>query len=174
MAKADLRAVGITAGVTRHRVAASATRTYAGKPLKSTLPYTTGVATAAGNTVAQCADNEPIIGTDEFRGICSQDFTTTSITDTTIIAHYTEAISFIPYATKVRGQAETKANIDTQTELTGVLGDLTRFHRSSAPVYRIQAGGEADTGGLQIVDGNISRGTLDCFVDARVMRSDVT
>lgn len=168
-----MRAVGITAGVTRHRVAASATRGYAGDPLMNTPAYTTGVANAAGNTVVVVTDNKPTIGTDEFKGICSKDFETTSPTDATIIAHYTEAISFIPYATKVRGKIETAANVDTQTELTGVLGDLTRFHLASGD-YRIQAPGEADTGGLQIVDGNFSRGTLDCFVDARAMRTDVT
>lgn len=163
--------VGITAGNQRLRVAASATRTYFGEPLKLTPTYTTG--TSGTNTVSQCADNEPTIGTDEFKGICQKDFETTSATDATIIAHYTLSALFIPYATKVRGKAETKANIDTQTELTGVLFDLTRFHLASSS-YRIQAGGEADTGGLQIVDGNTVRGTLDCVVDARAMRSDVT
>lgn len=172
MAKFDISTIGITAGNVRMRVAASATRSYVGEPLGTTPSYTTGVSDT--NTVRQLADNETVIGTHEFKGICAKDFQVTSATDATIVAHYTLVSCPIPYATKIRGRVETAASIDTQAELTGVLFDLTRFHRSSAPVYRIQAGGEADTGPLQIVDGNTSRGTLDCFVDARAMRIDVT
>lgn len=111
--------------------------------------------------------------TDDFVGILSKDMETTSTTDTTIIAHYTRVSCPIPYCTRLRGKVETAANIDTQAELTGVLFDLTRFHLASS-AYRIQAGGEADAGGLQIVDGNITRGTVDVVVDARALRSDVS
>lgn len=169
MSKFDLRAVGITAGVTRHRVAASATRGRVGEPLMMTPTYSSGVSDS--NTVIVVTDAKPVVGTDEFKGICSQDFEVDSAA--TVIAHYTEAVSFIPYATKVRGKAKTAANIDTQSELTGVLNDLTVFDLTSS-AYTIDAGGAADAGGLQIVDGNISRGTVDCFVDARAMRTDVT
>jgi len=169
MAKFDMRAVGITAGNMRQRVAASATRAYAGEPLMMTPTYTTGVSDV--NTVIVVTDNGPTIGTDEWKGLCAKDFEVDSAAAVT--AHYTDVTQFIPYATKVRGKAETKANIDTQTELTGVLNDITRFHLASSS-YRIQAGGEADTGALQIVDGNTSRGTLDCVVDARAFRTDIT
>ena len=169
MAKHDLQTVGITAGNTRMRVAASATRSYAGEPLMTTPSYTTGVSDV--NTVIVCTDNTPVIGTNEFKGICAKDFEVDSAA--TVTAHYTVVTGPIPYATKIRGRAETKATIDTQTELTAVLQDITRFHLASS-AYRIQAGGEADTGPLQIVDGNTVRGTLDCFVDARAMRTDVT
>lgn len=167
--KHDLRAVGITAGTARARVAASATRGYAGEPLMTTPTYTTGVSDV--NTVVVVTNDKPTIGTDEFKGLCSKDFEVD--TAAAVIAHYTELTMFIPYATKVRGKAETVANLDTQSELTGLLYDLTRFHLASS-TYRIQAPGEADTGGLQIVDGNIAKGTLDCVVDARAMRTDVT
>ena len=170
MAKFDIETVGITAGNIRMRVAASATRSYVGEPLGTTPSYTTGVTDV--NTVRQLADNETVIGTHEFRGICAKDFAVDSAA--TVIAQYTSVTCPIPYATLIRGKVETSGNIDTQTELTGVLGDITRFHRSATPNYRIQAGGEADTGPLQIVDGNTTRGTLDCFVDARAMRTDVT
>ena len=170
MSKFDLMAVGITAGVTRARVAASATDTKVGEPLMTSPTYTSG--TSDVNTVIQCADNTPTIGTNEFKGLCAQDFVKNSAG--TVTAHYTRVTNFIPYATKVRGKVETAANIDTQSELTGVLNDLTRFHRSSTPVYAIQAGGEAYTGALQICDGNIARGTVDCYVDARAFRSDIS
>ena len=169
MARYDIKVVGVTAGVNRYRVAASATRGYAGEPVMTTPTYTTG--TTNSNTVIVVTDNKPTIGTDDFIGILAQDMSVNS--SGTVLASYTRVSCPIPYCTRIRGKAETKANIDTQTELTGVLFDLTRFHLASS-AYRIQAGGEADTGGLQIVDGSITRGTLDCVVDARVMRSDVT
>lgn len=171
MAKFDISTVGITAGNVRARVAASATRSYVGEPLMTTPTYSSG--TTNTNTVTAVTDNKPTIGTDDFQGICAKDFTTTSATDTTIVAHYTSITRPIPYATLIRGRVETTGNIDTQTELTGVLFDLTRFHLASS-AYRIQAGGEADAGGLQIADGNTSRGTVDCWVDARAFRSDVS
>jgi len=110
--------------------------------------------------------------TDDFIGVLAKDFDVNSAG--TVIAQYTRVTCPIPYCTRIRGRVETTANIDTQAELTGVLFDLTRFDNSTATVYRIQAGGEADTGGLQIVDGSITRYWLDCVVDARAMRTDVT
>lgn len=169
MAKHDIEIKGVTAGVNRYRVAASATRGYAGEPVMHTPTYTTGVSST--NTIIVVSDNKPTIGTDDFVGVLVKDMTVNS--SGTVLVGYERVACPIPYCTRLRGKAETSGNIDTQTELTGVLFDLTRFHLASS-AYRIQAGGEADTGGLQIVDGNISRGTLDVVVDARAMRSDVT
>lgn len=170
MAKFDLEVKGITAGVNRYRVAASATRSYAGEPVMTTPTYSGG--TTNSNTVIRVSDNKPTIGTDDFVGVLVKDFEVSSAA--VVTAHYTKVACPIPYATRIRGKAETKANIDTQTELTGVLFDLTRFDNSTTTSYKIQAGGEADAGGLQIVDGSITRGTLDVVVDARAMRSDIS
>lgn len=164
-----MTAVGITAGTQRYRVAASATRGYAGDPLMTTPTYSSGEAST--NTVVVITDGKPVIGTDEFKGICSKGFEIDSAG--TVTAHYTNAIAFIPHATKVRGKAKTAANIDTQTELTGVIGDATVFDLTSG-VYTIDVAGVSDGGALHIIDGNITRGTVDCVVDARAFRVDVT
>ena len=55
-----MKAVGITAGNMRQRVAASATRAYVGEPLMITPTYTTGVSDE--NTVIVVTDNGPTIG----------------------------------------------------------------------------------------------------------------
>lgn len=170
MAKFDLETRGITAGINRWRVATSATRALSGEPLINTPSYTTGVTNS--NVVIQCANDQPVIGTHEWRGLCAQDFEVDSAA--VVTAHYTKSVMYIPYATKCRGRIETTASMDTQAELTGFIGDLTRFHRSATPDYRIQVGGEADTGPLQVVDGNFSKGTVDCVVDGRAFRTDVT
>lgn len=173
MAKFDLRTVGITSGTTRYRVAASATRGYVGEPVQFSNP-TRGSGTTSVNTVTICADNDPVIGTDEFVGICAQDFVDSSGGVTgTVIAQYTDVEVPIPYATKIRGKAETKADIDTQSELTGVLGDYTEFALTSS-TFTIKSTAAAETGGLMIVDGNLTKGELDVFVDPRVMRKAVS
>lgn len=169
MSKFDLQVKGITGGNLRQRVAASATRGRVGEPVMTTPTYTSGVSNV--NTVVVITDAKPTIGTDEFKGVCAKDFEVNAAG--TVIAHYTSITQFIPYVTRVRGKAKTFANIDTQAELTGVLYDLTVFDLTASK-YTIDAGGAADTGGLQIVDGNINRGTVDCVVDARAFRADIS
>jgi len=173
MAKFDLRTVGITAGVTRMRVAASATRGYVGEPVQYSNP-TRGSGTTSVNVVTVCADNDPVIGTDEFAGINAEDFKDSAGKTTgTVVAQYADVDVPIPYATKIRGKAETAADIDTQAELTGVLRDYTEFALVSSAYY-IKSTAAAETGALMIVDGNISRGTLDVVVDGRAYRKAVS
>lgn len=167
--RTDVRAIGITAGNWEMRVAASATRGYFGEPLMTTPSYTTG--TSDVNTVVVVTDNKPTVATDEFKGICAKDFEVNS--SGTVIAHKTLVTAPIPYATRLRAKAETKANIDTDSELLGVFFDFTRFALTSGTYYFV-AGGEANTGGLQIVQGNSIRGTLDAVVDARTMRTVIS
>ena len=173
MAKFDLRTVGITAGITRARVAASATRGYVGEPVQFSNP-TRGSGTTSINVVTICADNDPVIGTDEFVGLCAQDFLDTNGKATgTVVAHYTDVERPIPFATKIRGKAETSGSVDTQAELTGLIGDYGAFGLSGSD-FTIQTGGENETYGLQICDGNFSKGTLDVYVDPRAMRKAVS
>ena len=169
MAKFDLEVRGITGGNLRRRVAASATRGRVGEPLMTTPTYSSGTTNA--NTVVVVTDAKPVIGTDEFKGICAKDFEVDSAG--TVTAHYTSVTQFIPNVTRVRGKAKTAANIDTQTELTGVLDDTTVFDLTGS-TYTIDVGGVSDGGALSIVDGNTTRGTVDCVVDARAFRTDVT
>lgn len=169
MARGDLQCIGVSAGAHPFRVAASATRFYAGEPMNFAGTYSSGVASA--NTVVVLTDAKPVIGTDLFVGIAAKD-ALPRVTGT-IVAHETKVIVPIPYATRIRGKAKTVANVDTDTELLGVLWDVVLFDLTST-VYTIDETAAADTSGLTIVDGIPSKGTLDVTVDARAMRADIS
>ena len=172
MAKFDIRTIGLTGGNLRQRVAASATRVYVGEPVMTTPTYTTGATNA--NTVVALTTNKPTVGTDEFRGICAKDFLDANGKTTgTVVAQYTSVTQYIPHVTRARGKGTTYASIDTQAELTGILGDTARFVLTGT-AYTIESGGGANAGGLQIVDGSITRGTLDATVDARAFRTVIS
>lgn len=169
MAKADLSVVGISAGARPFRVAASATRFYAGEPINFAGTYSSGVASV--NTVVVLTDAKPVIGTDCFVGISARDATVN--TAGTVIAHQTQVEVPIPNATLIRGNAKTKTNVDTDSELLGVLWDVVLFDLTAA-VYTIDETAAADTSGLTIQNGNPALGTLDVVVDARAMRADIS
>ena len=163
----DLTVKGISAGARPFRVAASATRFYAGEPMNFLGTYTNGVSNT--NTVVVLTDGKPVIGTDAFVGIAAKNASGTG----TLVAHTTSVIVPIPMVTRISGRAKTTGNVDTDAELLGVLWDLVLFDLTSA-VYTIDETGAADTSGLTIVDGDISRQTLDVIVDPRVMRADIS
>lgn len=169
MAKHDLRVVGISAGARPYRVAASATRFYAGEPINFAGTYTSGAASV--NTVVVMTDAKPVIGTDNFIGVAARDASVNS--SSTVIAHTTQVTVPIPEVTTIRGKAKTATNIDTDAELLGVLFDVVLFDLTSS-VYTIDETAAADTSGLRIVNGNVSKGTLDVVVDARAMRADIS
>lgn len=168
MAKFDCEVIGAS-HADEFRVAASATRARAGEPLEFNGTYTSGVASV--NTVVQAADATPVIGTDNFVGICSKDFEVDSAG--TVTAHKTLARVPIPHYTKIRALAKTKANIDTDAELLGVLWDLVLFDVTSSE-FTIDETAAADTSGLIVRNGNTSRGTLDVVIDARAFRADIS
>ncbi len=166
MSRADLKCIGLSGGVRPFRVAASATRFYAGEPMMKTVTYSSGAANV--NTVVVLTDGKPTVGTDEFIGIAAKDASGTG----TLVAHTTAVTVPIPHVTKIRGRAKTAANVDTDAELLAILGDFVLFDLTSA-VYTIDDTAAADTAGLQIVDGNTAKSTLDVVVDARAMRLKV-
>lgn len=91
----------------------------------------------------------------------------------TIVAHETHLARPVAYCGRIRGKAEVAASIDTQTELTAILQDVTLIDYSATgasdggELYTIkEADSGADTSGLEIVDGNIFKGTLDVIVCA--------
>lgn len=169
MAKADLEVIGISGGARPYRVAASVTRAYSGEPINFAGTYTTGAASV--NTVVVLTDGKPVIGTDNFVGVLHTDFKVNS--SGTVIAHTTRVSVPIPYITRIRGNAKTPANVDTDAELLAILWDFVLFDLTSS-VYTIDDTATADTSGLTIVDGIIAKGKLDVIVDARAMRADVT
>mgnify|MGYP001602200943 FL=1 len=164
----DVTVIGAAANQ-KYRVAASATRFYAGEPLEFNGTYTTGVASA--NTVVQAADGTPVIGTDNFPGIAAEDAPVG--TDTTVDADWVTVTEPIPHFTRMRAKAKTTTNVDSLTELIGVLWDFALFDLTSS-TFTIDETAAADTSGLIIKGGIWEQGLIDVVVDARAMRADIT
>lgn len=166
--KIDVSVIG-TSAVQKHRVAASATRFYAGEPINFAGTYSSGVASV--NTVVVLTDGKPVIGTDNFVGIAAQDAPVGS--DTTVDADWVDVTEPIANFTRMRAKAKTAANVDTLSELIGLLWDVVLFDLTST-VYTIDETGAADTSGLTIKGGIFEQGLVDVTVDPRAMRADVS
>lgn len=167
MTRGDITVLG-PSGAFPYRVAASATRGYAGEPINSLSVGTSGAGSV--NTVVVMTDTKPIIGTDAFVGIAAKNMKVN--TAGTVLAHKLQVAVPFPNYTRMRGAAKVKANLDTDTELLAILWDYVTFDLTSA-VYTIDDTAAADGSGLLIVDGIPAKGTLDVTVDARCMRTDV-
>jgi len=166
--KIDVGVIGISA-VQKHRVAASATRFYAGEPIIFAGTYTSGVASV--NTVVVLTDGKPVIGTDNFVGVSAQDAPVG--TDTTVDADWVDIVEVIPNFTRMRAKAKTTGNVDTLTELVGLLWDFVLFDLTTG-VYTIDETAAADTSGLTIRGGIWEQSMLDVVVDPRAMRADIS
>lgn len=165
MSRADISFSGIDGGNQPRRVAASATRFYAGEPANSILTLSSGAANV--NTVVVLTDTKPRVGTDSFQGIFAVDAQVNS--SATVIAHKTSVTVPIPHVTRIRGRAKTAANVDTDAELLAILFDAVDFDLTTG-AYTIDDTAASNASGLQIVDGNIAKQTLDCTIDARALR----
>jgi len=164
----DISVIGSSV-VQKHRVAASATRFYVGEPINFAGTYTSGVASV--NTVVVLTDGKPVIGTDSFVGVASQDAPVG--TDTTVDADWVDVIEVIPNFTRMRSKAKTTANCDSLSELVALLWDLVLFDLTST-VYTIDETAAADTSGLTIKGGIYEQGMIDVTVDPRAMRADIS
>lgn len=167
MTKADLTVIGISCGARPFRVAASATRYFAGEPANSLATFSSGAASV--NTIVVLTDNKPVIGTDDFVGVFAQSAPGTG----TVTAHTTLVDVPIPNATLIRGRAKTATNVDTDAELLLILWDAVVFDLT-AGAYTIDDTAQANTGGLVIQNGDITKQTLDVWVDARAMRTQIS
>lgn len=167
MAKHDIRVVGVSYGARPFRVAASATRFYAGEPAMRTPTYSSGASNV--NTVIVLTDTKPRVATDDFVGIFAKDATGTG----TLVAHTTQVVVPVPNCTLIRGRAKTAANVDTDAELIAILNDLVDFDLTTA-VYTIDDTATSNASALQIVNGNTAKSTLDCIVDARGLRTVIS
>ena len=73
----------------------------------------------------------------------------------------------------MRAKAKTTTNVDSLTELIGVLWDFALFDLTSS-TFTIDETAAADTSGLIIKGGIWEQGLIDVVVDARAMRADIT
>lgn len=164
----DLSVHGLQ-GSLKVRQAASATRVEAGEPMHSLAALTTG--TSDVNNYVLAAADTPVIGTHKLGGVAnkgSQPFSTG-----TVVASEISLARPVPYCGVLRGKAETAASIDTESEILGIIQDVTLIDYSATgasdggELYTIkEADSGADTSGLEVIDGNAAKGTLDCIVVA--------
>lgn len=171
--RGDLSVVGFAQTLPR-RIAASTTRFYAGEPAHSVATSSSGAANV--NVYVPAAADSPVVGTHRFGGI----FIKNALPDTTGTLTLQTAMTSNPISNlgRIRGRGETAANVDTQTELDLILGDYTLIDYaatgspSSGPLYTIKDVASADTSGLEIVDGNTAKSTLDVVVIGVAYRHD--
>ena len=85
----------------------------------------------------------------------------------------------VPSVGRIRGKAETFANVDTLAELVAILSDSVLIDYNSTggadggELYTIKDAASADSSGLEVVGGNVALGELEVTVDARAYRTDV-
>lgn len=173
--RGDLTVCGIQTSRTV-RVAASATRFEAGEPLHSLAALTTG--TADVNTYVLAAADTPVIGTHKLGGVALKG--ALPATTDTLVAQKVHLAAPVAWAGVLRGKAEVAGSVDTASELLGIIQDASLIDYSATgasdggELYTLkEADSGADTSGLEFVDGNIFKGTLDAVVDGRAYRHDV-
>lgn len=170
----DLSTVGLSSAIKRYIVAAG-TAIEAGEPLHNLGTMSAGVSSV--NTYVLAAADTPVIGTHRFGGVTLRGSDNSGAGTT--LEQFITCSCPVPYVGRIRGRAETVANVDTMTELALLLGDtvLIDYNATGASdggqLYTIKDAASADTSGLEIVAGNPAQGTLDVVVDARAYRHDV-
>ena len=157
------------------RIAASATRYEVGEPIHNVGTQSSGASTS--NTFVLAAADTPVIGTHRLGGVAIS--RCLPLSTGTIVAHTAIVARPIANGGFIRGKGETAANIDTDAELLGIIGDVTLIDYNATggtdggELYTIKDVASADTSGLEIITGNIAKGTLDVIVDPRAYRHDV-
>ena len=173
--RADLQVIGFAQTIPR-RIAASATRYEVGEPLHGLGTLTAGVINTT--TFVLAAADTPVIGTHRFGGIAMTK--ALPYPTGTLVAHTAKASCPIPNLGRIRGKSEVTTTMDTEAELTGLIGDTVLIDYSATgasdggELYTIKDAASANTSGLEIVDGNPSKGTLEVHVDVRAYRNTVS
>ena len=117
-----------------------------------------------GNFVLPVATGDPEIGTDILVGIVAKESTETSTADGKVL------VDVVGLGTKLRGKATTASNIDTQSELDGILLDFVAFDVTALSgtngdfTIDENEGDDPNGHGLCVVGGDIELGTLDVLV----------
>ena len=171
----DLRVIGPNAVIKRN-IAAGGTAISTGEPLQAAITSSSGVASA--NVMALAAADFPVVSSGNYRfgGIAIKN--SLNVAAGTTKAQLIPCACPVPFIGKIRAKAETKASIDTAAELLAIIGDYVLIDYNSTggsdggELYTIKETASADTSGLEIVGGNISRGTLDVVCDGDIYRFD--
>ena len=171
--KADLRVIGPAANFKRY-LASGGTGIQAGEPLHSLATLSSGAASV--NQYVLAAADTPVVGTHKFGGIAIKN--SLNVAAGTTRAQFLNTANPVPSIGRIRGKAETAANVDTLAELVAILQDtvLIDYNATGAvdggELYTIKDTASADTSGLEIADGNIALQTLDVSVVSVAYRHD--
>jgi hypothetical protein len=172
--RADLSVIGPQATIDRY-VVSGGTAIVAGEPIHCLGTQTNGA--NGTNTFVLAAADTPVIGTHRLGGVAIKNAVLSGATTAT---QYLPTAVPIGQAGRIRGRAQTVGSVDTAAELAGIIGDYTLIDYNATggtdggELYTIIETVTADTSGLEIVDGNIFKGTLDVVVDDRAFRHDVS
>ena len=166
--------MGIDGGNQPRQVAASATRFYAGEPVNNIGTFTAGAISV--HTIVQLADAKPRVATDNFQGIAATDAPVNS-SGTVVASAWSTPVYVtvpIPYITRIRARAKTTTGlVDTNANLLAILLNAVDFDLTSS-TFTIDATAASNASGLQLVNGNIIKGTVDVVVEARAMRNAIS
>jgi len=116
--------------------------------------------------------------THNFGGVANED--STNVAAGTVAEQWLNVATPVPNVGRVRGKAETAANVDTLTELALIIMDKSLIDYAATggsdggELYTIKDTAAADVNGLILVNGNTALQTLDAVVDARAFMLDVT
>jgi len=181
MARADLAVIGPQGTIGRYLIAGG-TQVLAGEPTHSVTSGLTSGA-AATNTYVLVAADSPVIAasgadTHRFGGVSLEN--SLNVTAGTVLEQFLNCACPVPEIGRIRGKAQTAANIDTLTELGLLIGDavLIDYDATGASdggeLYTIKTTEDspANTSGLTIVGGDLAT-TLDVVVSAHVYRNDI-
>ena len=131
------------------RTTSSATATIKqGEPVKVSGNFVVLVATAEPTNAA------PMLG------IAANESTETSTVDGVV-----DVTGIIPGSTVLRAKVTTPGNMDTDAELLGILNDTVTFTLSNGEfTVNEDEGTDPNVHGLEIIGGNIDKGTVDFMV----------
>ncbi len=178
--KADLKVIGPTAIFPRY-VVSGGTKIRVGEPTHNLGTLSSGAITV--NTIVLAAADTPVIAaittsTHRFTGIANEDALLAAAGTT--LTQYLNTACPVPHVGRIRGAAETAANVDTASELAAIIGDAVLIDYNSTgasdggPLYTIKDSASADTSGLEVVGGNTALSTLDVTVHALAYRVDIS
>jgi hypothetical protein len=172
----DLSVVGPNVAMKRYLVAGG-TKVRAGEPVINLGTITAG-ANSVNTFVLAAADFPTINTTTRFGGIAVEN--AELVTAGTVIEQFLTCACPTPSVGRIRGKAETVANVDTLTELALLIGDVVLIDYAATgasdggPLYTIKDLAGANTSGLELVGGNTALSTLDVTVCAQAYRSVVS
>ncbi len=177
MAQADLSVIG-PQGVLRRYLVSGGTQILHGEPLDKTTTLSSGVTTA--NTWLLANADTVVVATDLFGGIAVKN--SLNVSAGTVREQFLPAACPVPMVGRMKGAAQTSANVDTLTELALLIGDvvLIDYNATGAidggELYTIKTTEDtpADTSAFELVHGNVATSVLEVVVHADAYRFDVT